>query len=125
VTTWRPLRPDAGERQPRRVGESLDRITRTLGTPRAQVLATVFSSWEELVGPDIAAHTQPRSLRDGVLVIAADQPAWVTQLRFLAADLLARIQAATDGADVREIRLTVATPEPSRRGRRVRNSEAG
>ena len=59
------------------------------------VLTEVFARWEEVVGAEVAAHAEPRSLRDGVLVIAVDQPAWATQLRFLGADLLARVRDAT------------------------------
>jgi predicted nucleic acid-binding Zn ribbon protein len=121
MTTWRPSRPSAAERDPRPVADSLDRVTRSMGAPRAQLLAAVFAHWEQLVGPDIAAHAQPRSLRHGVLIVAADQPAWATQLRYMATDLLARIRSETDAEEITEIQVTVASsavvPRP-RRGRR-------
>jgi predicted nucleic acid-binding Zn ribbon protein len=110
MTTWRTAGLSAADRDPRPVADSLDRVTRALGAPRAQLLATVFSEWERLVGPDIAAHAQPRSLRDGVLVIAVEQPAWATQLRFMSAALLARVQAETDREGVSEIQIRVGAP---------------
>jgi predicted nucleic acid-binding Zn ribbon protein len=70
-------------------------------------LASVFSRWPALVGREIAAHAQPRSLRQGVLVISADQPAWAAQLRYLAGDLLTRIRTETGAEDIEEIRITV------------------
>ena len=85
VTTWRSAEPGPVECEPRPVADSLDRVTRAFGAPRARLLAAVFSRWEELVGPEIARHAQPRSLRGGVLVLTADQPAWATQLRYMAA----------------------------------------
>ena len=100
------------------MADSLDRVTRAFGAPRAQLLAAVFSHWEELVGPEIAAHAQPRSLRDGVLVVAADQPAWATQLRYLAAELLARVRAEAAAAEITEIQIRVAAPGPAAVGRR-------
>jgi predicted nucleic acid-binding Zn ribbon protein len=121
VTTWRPLGPDGGEGDdPRPVSASLDQVTRALGAPRAQVLASLFSRWEQLVGCEIAAHARPRSLRGGVLAISVDQPAWATQLRFLAGDLLARIHAETDAAEITEIRIGVESQSAQRtdRGRR-------
>jgi predicted nucleic acid-binding Zn ribbon protein len=124
VTTWRSFGPGPAARDPRRVSELLDGVTRSLGAPRADLLSVVFSHWEEVVGPDIAAHASPRSLRDGVLVVVADQPAWAAQLRYLTADLLARIEAETSSPDVREIHIRVATPDGSGRakfgGRRTR-----
>ena len=92
-----------------------------MGAPRAQLLAAVFTRWEQLVGPDIAAHAQPRSLRDGVLVVSADQPAWATQLRYMASELLVRIQDETAGEEISEIQIRVGAatgPEGPSRGRR-------
>jgi predicted nucleic acid-binding Zn ribbon protein len=103
------------------VADSLDRVTRAMGAPRAQLLAAVFAHWEHLVGPEIAAHAQPRSLRRGVLVVAADQPAWATQLRFMTADLLGRIRSATDATEITEIQVTVGTGPSATRGRRGRH----
>lgn len=86
---WAPLPGE--DREPRRVGESLDRVAASLGVPEAAVLPAVFGGWADLVGERVAAHARPRALRHGVLLVAVDEPAWATQLRFLEADLLARL----------------------------------
>jgi len=99
------------------VGESLDRVTRSIGVPLSAVLAPVFSRWEGIVGAEIAAHTRPRSLRDGVLVVVVDQPAWASQLRFLTADLLRRLELAVGPGQVREIQLRVVSEARSRSGK--------
>ncbi len=109
MTTWRETVPDHGDVGPRPVAESLDRVTRAFGAPRARVLAALFSRWETVVGHEIAEHAAPRSLRDGVLVVLVDQPAWATQLRYLAPELLARIRAAGAGSAVTELQIRVAT----------------
>ncbi len=122
MSTWVSSSKSPSERDPRRVSESLDRITRRLGGPSSDAASTVFARWEELVGADIAAHARPVSLRDSVLVLSVDHPTWAAQLRFMTSELLTRIAAATSGGDVREIRLRVTgepAPEtPFRRGRR-------
>lgn len=59
--------------------------------PSAAVWGTVFSRWEELVGPSIARHARPLRLEAGVLVVAVDQPPWATQMRALAPGILARV----------------------------------
>jgi predicted nucleic acid-binding Zn ribbon protein len=61
------------------------------------------AGWEGLVGPDIAAHARPVSLHDGVLVLAVDHPAWAAQLRFMTAELLARIAQTTGSAGTSEV----------------------
>ena len=123
MSTWVPSGPPPSERDPRKISESLDRITRRLGGPSAGVASVVFAGWEELVGPDIAAHAQPVSLRGGTLTLAVDHPTWAAQLRFMTADLLTRMAAATTGEEIREIRLRVtgepAPESPFRRGRKT------
>ena len=99
--------PSAGGPGPRPVAESLDRLMASLGGPRASALTTVFSSWGELVGDTVAAHASPRSLRRGVLVVAVDEPAWATSLRWLEADLLARMAEVVGDGVVTAIEVRV------------------
>jgi predicted nucleic acid-binding Zn ribbon protein len=119
MTTWRPA-PQAGElREPLPVAASLDRVSRALGAAPAQVLGAVFSQWEQLVGPEIAAHARPASLRGGVLVVVVDQPAWAAQLRFMATDLLTRVRAEAEAPDIVRLEVRTAGPgaAPGRSGR--------
>ena len=109
MSPWRPL-PQPGGSDPRPVGASLDGVARRLGAPRASVLGTVFAQWEEIVGPSVAAHAQPKSLRGGVLVVGADQPGWAAQLRFLAPDLLRRLAAVAGDDAVERIEIKVVPP---------------
>jgi predicted nucleic acid-binding Zn ribbon protein len=93
--TWVPSSPHDGDPEgvdPRRVEESLDRVTRSLGLPGARALNRVFAHWVDAVGEHVAAHATPISLRAGRLVVGVDQPGWATQLRYLEADLLARLE---------------------------------
>ena len=114
---WRPLPVDRAAQDPRPVAASLGRLAASLGAPPPKVLGAVFSHWERVVGPDVAAHAQPVSLRDGVLVIAADHPAWASQLTYLQDDLLRQVQAAAGSEDVIEVQVRVANPGRSRRAR--------
>jgi predicted nucleic acid-binding Zn ribbon protein len=116
--TWWPLRHGPEDREPRLVAESLEATARRLGAPGVGVLAAVFARWEELVGPDVAAHAQPRSLRSGVLVVEVDLPAWATQLRYLSADVLRRVGDAAGPEGVRELQIRVAGPGLAARRRR-------
>ena len=80
--------PDTG---PRPLGASMDQVTRALGMPSRAVVENVFSRWSALVGPVIASHAHPVSLRDDLLVVNVDDPTWGTELRYRAQELLARI----------------------------------
>ena len=118
MSTWRPSGSPPSERDPRKVSEVLDRVTRRLGAPGSALLTQLFAGWEALVGADIAAHCRPVSVRDGVLHLVADQPAWASQLGFMAGDILARVAEATGSAEVTEIRVRVSGEDPPRSPRR-------
>jgi predicted nucleic acid-binding Zn ribbon protein len=110
---WRPLPGQSDHSEPRRIGESLDGLAKRLGAPRPAVLIGVFGRWEAAVGPGIAAHARPLTLSHGVLVIGTDQPAWATQLRFLAPDLLQRLSAIAGQGEIERIDIKVVPPKGS------------
>lgn len=89
---------DAG---PRRIAESLDAAVRPIAPQGASAFGAVFGRWEEIVGPTVAAHVRPVRANAEVLVVAADHPAWATQVRSLGPNLLAQIAAAAGRAPAR------------------------
>ena len=89
-----PVRPLPGEAPgPRPVGESLDAVMRGLGAPEASGVHLVFDRWSEVVGDALAARTRPLRIDGGRLVLAVDEPAIATHVRFLQAELLAKLEA--------------------------------
>jgi predicted nucleic acid-binding Zn ribbon protein len=80
---------------PRTLGTSLDAVSGRLGLASSSSQARLFSQWEDIVGPAMAAHVQPVRLDDEALVITVDHPAWATQVRHLGDDLLDRLAEAT------------------------------
>ena len=106
---WRPL-PGTGRGEPRRIGDGLDALAKRLGVPSADALGGVFSRWDDIVGPSIAAHARPVSLRDQVLHVQVDEPGWATQIRFLGTDLVARIAAAVGEGVVASVDVRVGRP---------------
>ena len=108
MSSWRPL-PE--ERGPKRLRDSLDRYAKRLGAPRASALGAVFARWEEVVGATVAAHARPVSLVDGVLVVAVDEPGWATQLRFLTADILRRLEEVAGPGVTTRLEVRVERPK--------------
>ena len=101
---WEQLRRRSG---PRRLGEALDQVTSGLKAPRAQVLKMVFEAWEELVGSVMAARSSPVRLVEGELVVAVDDPAWATEMRFFSSELIDRINAAAEEEAVTSLTIRV------------------
>jgi predicted nucleic acid-binding Zn ribbon protein len=89
------------------LSDVLGTVADRLGAGPAPVLRRVFTAWEELVGPAVAAHVRPLRVDGPTLVVVVDHPAWVTQLRALAPDILARVcESVGDGAPDGEAPVT-------------------
>ena len=94
--------------------DSLDRLLRSMrgGAAGRADVGGVFGRWDDAVGPALAAHVRPVRLEDGVLLVEVDDPAWATQVRFLADDVCRRL---LEVAGVRVERVEVRVGRPRRR----------
>jgi predicted nucleic acid-binding Zn ribbon protein len=100
---------------PRRIGETLDALTKRLGLAPPDSLSKVFAGWDGLVGVLLASHIRPVGLRDGVLTVEVTEPAWATQLKFLGDDLIRRVNEQVGVGTVSELAVRVVG---TRRGKR-------
>lgn len=66
---------------------------------------TLFSTWADVVGPEISLHATPISLLNGVLTIQTSSTAWAVQLQLVAPDVLATIRASSPGALVESLSI--------------------
>ena len=90
------------------MSEALGAVAGRLGLGRPDLISVVFGRWEELVGAAMAVHVRPVRLVAGTLVVSADHPAWATQIRHLAPEILERVatEFGREGAPERlEIRV--------------------
>lgn len=97
--------PGPDNRDPQPFGRLVSRVAMDRGWSSRLTDATVLGRWPALVGPDIADHCTPVSLRDGELTLQAESTAWATQLRTLQRQLLGRLAAAVGPDVVRRIRV--------------------
>ncbi len=97
--------PGPDDRDPQPLGRVVSRVALDRGWSPRLTDATVLGRWPHLVGPDIADHCTPLSLRDGELVLQAESTAWATQLRTLQRQLVTRLAAAVGRDVVRRIRV--------------------
>ena len=67
----------------------------------------LFRRWDDAVGENVAAHVRPVKLDRGILVVVADDPAWATQVKFLADTIIERLKSVAD-VDVDAVEVRVA-----------------
>jgi predicted nucleic acid-binding Zn ribbon protein len=89
------------------VGDAAALIGKELGLASPLVLTRLVDAWSEMVGDVLAGHSRVRSIRNDVLEIAVDKPAWATEIRYLEEDLLHRAAQRVGPGVVTSIRVYV------------------
>lgn len=88
---------------------------------RSPATARIASDWALLVGPELAARTEPRKVAAGVLTLACDGPT-ALELQYAEARLAERINQGLGErvvARIRFVQAPVAPPAPVRQRRPV------
>jgi predicted nucleic acid-binding Zn ribbon protein len=67
--------------------------------------AEIKLRWPEIVGPEIAARTQPKKLYKNKLEVHCDHDVWRSELQFLKPEILKRIAEIEGEGVVKEIYL--------------------
>lgn len=112
-----PFIPDRPESGPRRLGDSIDAAVGHLrGSSDTRPLGVLFARWSDIVGDLVAAHARPVALRDGKLLVDVDDNAWAVNVRYLGAELQARIDEAIGPGIVAELAVRVRPPGGPRPG---------
>lgn len=91
-------RPD-----PRPLSEALEPLRQ--GLAPATTLARVQQVWPEVAGAGLADEAEPVSERAGMVTFACRSSVWAGELTLMARDLTERLNAALEGAPVRELRF--------------------
>lgn len=97
--------PFTAGRDPLSVGATIDSLTEQLGWTEPLAQHELFARWAEVVGPEVAAHSQPTVLEDGVLTVGCDSTSWATQLKLLRHEIAAQLSREIPAARVENIRF--------------------
>lgn len=100
--------------EPERLRDLLDDFGGRLGMGSPARVGKVWAHWRDIVGPAIADHADPTSLREGVLRVRADSPAWATEIGYLGTEIKDRINTAVGKDMVGEVRVWIG-PRAERR----------
>lgn len=106
------------ERDPAPLASTVQRLVDDSGWSTDVSVHTVLGRWAQIVGPEVAAHSTPLSYSDGVVTVTADSTAWATQLRLLAANVVARMNAELGEGSVVRIKVDGPSGPSWRKGKR-------
>lgn len=94
---------------PQSLGEALEDVITERGWTKQVSVHLLLGRWPELVGEVVAEHSRPESYEGGQVLIRCDSTAWATQLRLMAPQLLARLNASLGDGTIR--RLNILGPD--------------
>lgn len=98
-------RPRERRDDPQPLGAAISGLIEDQGWRMAAKAGSMFGRWDQIVGPELAAHTKPDGFADGELTITADSTAWATQVRLLAPALLRRLNAELGDGSVTRVKV--------------------
>ena len=106
-------RPRVRREDPQPLNDAISGLIDEQGWRLQAKAGAMFGRWDQIVGPELAAHTRPDGFADGELTVTADSTAWATQVRLLAPALVRRLNAELGDGSV--ARVKVRGPATGRR----------
>lgn len=106
-------------REPRGIDDVLVNLTRSMGWESPLAKSELLVAWPELIGPEVAAHTEPTSVEDGLLTVRCDSTAWAQQLRSMRNAVLERIAERHPAAGIESVRFIGPDTPSWKRGPRA------
>ncbi|OPX99971.1 MAG: hypothetical protein A4E60_02554 [Syntrophorhabdus sp. PtaB.Bin047] len=82
-------------------------LTKVLKGYRINDLESIrlFAMWDRIAGEKMASHCQPVRITRGTLFVEVDDPLWLTQLKYMKADIQAKIEEILQKDSVKDIRF--------------------
>ncbi len=88
-----------------KLSTTIDKILKVRGMQGRLPEYRISSQWVKLVGPAIARHAQPRTLRGGKLQVIVDSPAWMQQLSLMKPEIIGKLNSSLGMETIRDITL--------------------
>ncbi|GAA4618104.1 hypothetical protein GCM10023195_81150 [Actinoallomurus liliacearum] len=102
---------------PTAFGPAIRELLAARGWQERAAVGGVFGRWPQIVGPELAEHTEPQTFEDGILVVAADSNTWAAQLRLLSGPLVKRLNEELGHGTVQRVKVIGPSSGPRGTGR--------
>lgn len=66
-----------------------------------------FSSWKDLAGIDLAAHSKPRDIKNEVLIVEADHPGWMQMITMKKREILREVRHRFPQIRIKDVRVVL------------------
>ncbi len=100
-------------RKPQPIRSVLENALKSLEIDVPLKSYSVLGAWNEIVGETVAAHSQPRSIRNRILFVDVSHSTWTQQLQFLKPTLLEKVNQFLGEPLIQDIRFKLGKILPS------------
>lgn len=102
-----PRREASGKErgEPLSLGEALEGVIEERGWGTEVNVHLLLGRWAELVGDAVAQHSTPEAYRDRVVVVRTTSTNWAAQLRLMAPQIVAKMNASLGQGTVRRVQI--------------------
>jgi len=98
-------------RVPTPLRQSLERLMADMGAPEIDATTEIIKAWPELMGPELATRVQAVAVKGSVLLVRVEDPAWASQITWLEAQLLERIEGLVGPGKITKVQVRVRPNE--------------
>ena len=89
------------------IGQVLDSILEQCRSNSSGGIGHLAHVWEKTVGPPIADNAKPFAVKGSLLLVHVSSSVWLHQLRFLKADLLAKLNHGLSNERIEDIKFKI------------------
>lgn len=91
--------------EPLSLGEALEGVIEERGWGTEVNVHLLLGRWAELVGDAVAQHSTPEAYRDRVVVVRTTSTNWAAQLRLMAPQIVAKMNASLGQGTVKRVQI--------------------
>jgi predicted nucleic acid-binding Zn ribbon protein len=102
---------------PQSLGDLLPRFLTRKGLAAKVEAASVVPEWPALVGPQIAAVTEPLRVSEGILFVAVETSAWIMELNLMKADIMRHLNAGKRDGRIEQLVFVMGEAREVRSGK--------
>ena len=90
------------------IGHLLEGVLSEHGVREQLERTRALSVWPEVVGEIVAGVTRAKAVDEGALIVEVTSSGWLMELNMMRGDLLAKVNAHLDGAQLNKIVFVLA-----------------
>jgi len=96
----------------KRARELVDQLFQNINHEDMKIYGRIFSSWTDLAGTDLAAHSRILEIDRGIVFVGVDHPGWMQMISMRKARILSAIRKQYPSLEIRDLRFLLIDGVP-------------